>query len=113
MSHAANETAWRETSHAKPGLPKSELPPLLDRSLLLTFRGLVGHLQVVLHAENPGDAIGTHESHFLVGLCIDNAIQFHMAVLYGDADGLGGIDRVLVQGREAIDGARNGHPGLI
>ena len=49
----------------------------------------------------------------LSALRVDHAVKLHMAVLHGDADGLGGIDGVAVQRREAIHGARDREPDAV
>ena len=41
---------------------------LLDRGLLRGLGRLVGDLQVILHAEDAGNAVGAYEDDFLVGL---------------------------------------------
>src|ERR1035438_8965504 len=81
--------------------------------LLLALTGLVGNLQIVLYAENTGDAVGADERDFLVALGIDNAIELDVPVLHRDADGLGGVDRVLVECRVSIDGAGNSETYLV
>jgi len=59
-------------------------------SLLLLLSRLVGYLEVVLYAEDAGDAVGAHVGHVLVSLRVDHSVEFHFAVLDGDADGLAG-----------------------
>jgi len=54
------------------------------------FRRLVGDLQVVGDAEDATDAVGADIGCVLVGLAIHDAVQFDMAILHRDADGLGG-----------------------
>src|SRR5580692_1659222 len=64
------------------------MPRLLLRFFLL--RRLSGHLQVVLHLEDSGNAVGAQKSDILVRLGVHRAIEFHVAVLHRDADWLGG-----------------------
>src|SRR5580692_12578864 len=81
------------------GLPGQTIPDerLLGCDFALSFAGLVGYLQVVLHAEDAGDSIGAHVSHLLVGLAVDDAVELDIAILHRNANGLGGIDGVLVK----------------
>src|SRR5580658_4694952 len=71
--------------------------------LLLRLRRLAGHLQVILHAEDAGDAVGAQKSCLLVGLRVNRSVEFHVSVLHRDADRLFGVDGVLVERRISVD----------
>src|ERR1035438_7249373 len=74
---------------------------------------LVCYLQIVLYAEDAGDPVGADEGRLFVALAIDNAIQLDVTVLHRDADGLGGVDGIPVQGRVSVDGAGNSEADLV
>src|SRR5580658_2415070 len=77
----------------------TQISCLLRDNLVLSFSGLVGDLQVILHAEDAGDGVGADEGDFLVGLVVDRAVEPNIAVLHGDADGLCRVNGVLAQHR--------------
>ena len=73
LSGAAFIPAPPSTTVTSPGL----------RLFLLALRGLLPlDLQIVLHAEDPGNAVGADARRVLVCLAEHHAGQFHMAVLH-------------------------------
>src|ERR1700678_2551552 len=68
----------RDLGHPHCGIV--DLLLLLSYNLVLAFSGLVGDLQIILHAEDAGDGVGADERHFLVGLVLNHAIEFHVPV---------------------------------
>src|SRR5215469_9352467 len=72
------ETSFRKNETATDWGPW----PLLSRNadLLLRFRGLVGYLDVVLDAEDAGNAVGANVRSVFVGLGVDHAVELNVAI---------------------------------
>src|ERR1039457_4133287 len=71
----------------------------------LWFAGLcclVGYLEKVFNAEDSRDAVGAHERNILVRLAINDAVEFHVALLDRDADGLCRVNSVPAKGGISI-----------
>jgi len=96
-----------------PEFSNSPVACLADSGLLLLFRCLVGDLEIILHTEDSRDRVGADTGCVLVRLRIHDALQFHMPILHRDADRLGRVNRVLVQGWIAVHRARYSQQRLV
>src|SRR6476469_4726387 len=72
----------------------------------LSLAGLF-HLQIVLHREDPGDAIGADKSIVLVSLRPYHAFKVDMTVFHNDVNRRHGLDAVVEQTRIVENGKRD------
>src|SRR5580692_6201617 len=64
---------------------------------------ILDYLQVVVHFENPRDAVGSDVGKVLVALTVDNTFESDTAVLDNNSNRLLHSERVLLQGWILID----------